>query len=261
MQKKTLSFSQINMFLKCPRQHFYRYLQGIRTPTSGAALQSQVWHATLERNYRQKITSRRDLPLKQLLSFYAERFDEAVHIEDLVLHPDENLDRLKDQGLAIAAAHHRCIAPTVQPLFVEKRFRVSLGEDFPYDLTGVWDLITVEHVLADNKAYSKAPGQIELDRDLQLGIYSLAYRLMFGETECGLRVDAVIKDQEPKPIQLPTSRTNATCRWVLGLIEEVAQAIHDAVSFPNPTGWQCTPRFCGFWDRCMGQPSLQEVPS
>jgi len=258
-EKRRLSFTQLNMFLRCPRQYHYRYVLRIRTPASGAMVQSRVWHETVERNYRQKIASHADLPLEDVQAFYAERFDEALRLEEVVFEAEEKAGALKDEGLAIVAAHHREIAPTVQPLLVEKSFRVSLGANFPYELVGVWDLIEEGGIVCDNKAYSKTPNQQDLDRDLQMTIYSLAYRATFGEIEQGLRVDAVIKLKTPKAVQLPTRRTNRDCQWLLGLIEEVAQAMDQQVFFPNPNGWHCAPRFCGFWDRCMNSTNHQEV--
>ncbi len=259
MEKKALSFTQLNTYLRCPRQYHYRYVLGIRTPPSGSMVQSRIWHETVERNYRQKITSHEDLPLEDLQAFYAERFDEALKVEDVAFDADESAGALKDEGLAIVAAHHREIAPAVQPLFVEKPFRVSLGTDFPYELVGVWDLVEQDGTVCDNKAYSKAPSQQELDRDLQLTVYSLAYRAAFGEVEKGLRVDAVLKYKTPKAVQLTTRRTNEDCRWLLGLIEEVARAIDQNVFFPNPNGWHCSPKWCGHWERCMGLKNHQEV--
>jgi len=259
--KRRLSFTQLNMFLRCPRQYHYRYVLGIRTPASGAMVQSRVWHETVERNYRQKIASHADLPLEDLQAFYAERFDEALRVEKVAFESDESAGALKDEGLAIVAAHHREIAPAVQPLLVEKSFRISLGADFPYELVGVWDLIEEGGIVCDNKAYAKTPSQQDLDRDLQMTIYSLAYRATFGELEQGLRVDAVLKHKTPKAVQLTTRRTNRDCQWLLGLIEEVAQAMEQQVFFPNPNGWHCAPRFCGFWNRCMGSINHHEVRS
>jgi len=258
MEKKSLSFTQLNTFLRCPRQYAFRYIQGIRTPASGAMIQSRVWHETVERNYRQKIASHADLPIADLQAFFAERFDEVLRFEEIAFESGEDPGALKDQGLAILAAHHHEIAPRVKPLLVEKPFRVSLGDQFPYELTGVWDLVEEDGTVVDNKAYSKTPNQHDLDRDLQLTVYSLAYRAAFGEIEKGLRVDAVIKTKDLKALQLRTARTNRDCQWLLGLIEEVAGAIAQGVSYPNPNGWHCAPRFCGYWDRCMGRNTPQQ---
>lgn len=251
-EKRHLSFTQLNMFLRCPRQYEYRYIRGIKAPPSGAMVQSCVWHETLERNYRQKIDSDRDLALGEMQEFFAAQFDAALAGEEIAFEPDEKPGKLKDQGTAIVAAHHRTIAPAVRPLLVEERFTVDLGEDFPFDLVGVWDLIERDGTIVDNKSYSKAPRQEDLDKDLQFTAYALGYRTTHGRAEPGLRMDAIVKTLNPKAVQLHTRRTNDNCRWFPGLIEEVGRAIDSGTFYPNPNGWHCSPRFCGYWGLCMG---------
>ena len=251
-EKRHLSFTQLNMFLRCPRQYEYRYIRGIKVPPSGAMVQSRVWHETLERNYRQKIDSDRDLALGEMQEFFAAQFDAALAGEEIAFEPDEKPGKLKDQGTAIVAAHHKTIAPAVRPLLVEERFTVNLGEDFPFDLVGVWDLVERDGTIVDNKAYGKAPRQEDLDKDLQFTAYALGYRTTHGRAEPGLRMDAIVKTLNPKAVQLHTRRTNDDCRWFLGLIEEVGRAIDSGIFYPNPNGWHCSPRFCGFWGLCMG---------
>lgn len=251
--KRHLSFTQLNMFLRCPRQYEFRYIEGLKVPPSGAMVQSRVWHETLELNYRQKVVSDEDLALGQMQEFFAARFDEAVAGEEVAFEPDEKPGKLKDQGTAIVAAHHGTIAPAVRPALVEERFTVDLGEDFPFDLVGVWDLVERDGTIVDNKAYGRQPRQEDLDKDLQFTAYALGYRTTHGRVEPGLRMDAIVKTKNPRPVQLHTRRTNDDCRWLLGLIEQVAKAIDAGVFYPNPQGWHCSPRFCGYWDRCMGR--------
>lgn len=250
--KPHLSFTQLNMFLRCPRQYEYRYIHGIKSPPSGAMVQSRVWHETLERNYRQKVHSECDLALGEMQEFFAANFDTVVGSEEIAFEPGAKPSKLKDQGTAIVAAHHQRIAPAVRPLLVEERFRVDLGEDFPFDLAGVWDLVERDGTIVDHKAYGKTPRQEDLDKDLQFTAYALGYRTRHGRTEPGLRMDAIVKTGNPRAVQLHTQRSNDDCRWLLGLIEPVAAAIDAGIFYPNPNGWHCSPRFCGYWDRCMG---------
>lgn len=249
--KRHLSATQLNMFLRCPRQYEYRYIRGLKVPPSGAMVQSRVWHGTLEHNYRQKVDSDRDLPLGEMQEYFAVQFDATVTSEDIAFAPGEKPGRLKDQGTAIVAAHHKTIAPEVRPLLVEERFTVDLGEDFPFDLVGVWDLVERDGTITDNKAYGKTPRQEDLDKDLQFTAYALAFRATRGGIEPGLRMDAVVKRTNPKALQLYTRRTNDDCRWLLRLIEQVGTAIESGIFFPNPNGWHCSPRFCGYWGLCM----------
>lgn len=251
-EKRHLSFTQLNMFLRCPRQYEYRYVRGLKVPPSGAMVQSRVWHQTVERNYRQKIQSDHDLAVGEMQEFFAAQFDATVTSEEIAFEPGEKPGRLKDQGTAIVAAHHKTIAPDVRPLLVEERFTVGLGEDFPFDLVGVWDLVERDGTIADNKAYGKTPRQEDLDKDLQFTAYALAFRATRGAIEPGLRMDAVVKRANPRALQLHTRRTNEDCRWLLRLIEQVGTAIDSGIFFPNPNGWHCSPRFCGFYGRCQG---------
>jgi len=251
-EKPHLSASQFAMYLRCPRQYEFRYSKGLKVPPSGAMVQGKVWHQAVERNYRQKIESDRDLALGDLQEFFAAQFDAALGEEEVAFETHESPGKLKDQGVAIVAAHHKVIAPAVHPLLVEEPFTLDLGEEVPFTLMGVWDLVERDGTIVDNKARGKAPRQEDLDRDLQFGLYSLAYRATRQTIEAGLRMDAIVKNKEPKAVQLRTRRSNQECRWLLRLIEQVGTAIHSGTFFPNPQGWHCSPRFCGYWDRCMG---------
>ena len=252
-EKKHLSATQISMFLRCPRQFYFRYIEGQKIPPTGAMMQSKVWHKTVEQNYRQKVDSERDLPLNDMREFYAAEYEQTLKAEEIAFESDEDPGRLKDEGVAITTIHHKLIAPKVRPLLVEEKFTISLGDDFPYDLVGVWDLVDKDGVIADNKAYGKTPNQADVDKDIQLGIYSLGYRVSRGRIEKGLRLDAVIKTLQPKPVQIHTTRTNDDSRFILDLIEQVAKVMQSGVFYPNPNGWHCSPARCGYWSRCMGK--------
>lgn len=253
MEKRHLSFTQISMFLRCPRQYEYRYEQGLKIPPSGAMALGRAWHETLELNYRQKIASVTDLPLIDMQEYFSARLDETFKSEEIALEPGEKPGKLKDQGVGVVTAHHKAIAPAVRPMLVEERFTVDLGVNFPFDLVGVWDLIEQDGTVVDNKAYRKPPRQEDLDKDLQFTAYALGYRATLGRIEPSLRMDAVIKTANPQAMQLHTHRTNDDCRWFLGLIEEVARAIRSGNFYPNPTGYLCSPRFCGYFSRCKNR--------
>jgi len=250
MEKKYLSFTQLNMFLRCPRQYEFRYIQGLKKPPSGAMIQSKTWHQTLEKNYKQKINSNIDIPLKDMKEYYATQYDEAIYSEEIAFEEDENPAKLKDQGIIIVETHHKIIAPKVQPVNVEEEFLISLGEEFPFDLKGIWDLIESDDTIVDNKAYKRTPGQEEIDKNLQFTLYSLGYRASRKKIEKNLRMDGIIKTKQPKAVQIKTSRTNEDCRWLLNLIEKVAEAIKSGIFYPNPTGFLCNPKFCGYWEKC-----------
>lgn len=253
--KPGLSFTQLSTLMRCPRQYDFRYRQRLPMPTNGTLLQGRLYHSVVERNYRQKVQSGVDLEEGELVDQYIEWFDEAVRIEDVDFE-GQDPPALKDQGVELIRLYAREIAPAVQPAAVEKPFRISLGDGFPYDLTGRWDVIDAEGVIIDNKVYAKTPSQADVDADLQLTVYALAYRLRFQEEEAGLRIDAAVKTKEPKAAPLATTRTNAECRWLLRMIEEAVCAIDQGVRYPSP-GWTC--RYCSYADGCLPAREIDEV--
>jgi hypothetical protein len=198
-------------------------------------VQSRVSHQSVELNHGQKIDSDRDLALSKMQEFLVPQFDAALASQEVAFEPGEKPGKLHDQGIAIVALHHKAIAPAVRPLPLEEHFTADLGHDFPFDRTGVWDLVERDGTIADTNVYRKTPQQEELDKDLQFTIYALAYRTTRGEMEPGLRMDAIVKTGNPRPVQLPTRRTNGDCRWLLGLMETVGRAIASGIFYPNPS--------------------------
>jgi RecB family exonuclease len=260
--KPHLSFTRIETFLRCPRKYRFRYVEKVRTPPSGATVLGRTWHKVLEQNYRQKIRSGQDLSLEAMEELFLDHFYQALLHEEIAYHPWESPEKIKEQGLAVVAEHHRRISPHVHPQFVEERFVLSLGDDFPFDLAGVWDLIEQDGTIVDHKAYSErsVPTQEDLDKGLQFTAYALAYRAIHGKVEPRLRLDVVIKSKKPQAVQFHTKRTNDQCRWFLRLLEQVAQAIHAGSFYPNPADRFCGPLFCPYWERCMKTHDQEESP-
>lgn len=246
--KPYLSYSRLSTFLKCPKQYEFKYIKNIIAPPSGAMMQSRVWHETLETNYRQKIKTKKDLDIYEMVALYEKKFKEAFK-EDVVLN-GQSYDDLLTQGIKITEIHHEFIAPHVQPVSIEQKFTVSLGDEFPFNLLGIWDVIDEDGTIIDNKAYSKTPSQADVDSDLQLTLYALGYRLLNKKNEKGLRLDCVIKNKKLKTIQLSTSRTIEQCRWMLKMIEGLVSAIETDIFYPNPTGWHCSKQYCYYFDMC-----------
>src|SRR5262249_49767549 len=58
---------------------------------------------------------------------------------------------------------------------------------------------------------------------------------------------------EPKAVVMETTRSRIALQMHLNTIGNIAKAIN-ADAFPrNPTGWWCSPKWCGYWGRCMGR--------
>lgn len=253
-KKPTLTASKMKTYLQCGRKYRYEYVEKAPCKKGVALSFGNAFHDAIELNYAQKVTSGEDLPFEQLEARFRDKFPALA--DGAVLEPGQTIEKLTELGVRMLVVHHGEIAPTVRPLFVEKSFEISLGEAFPFDLTGKWDLVTQDGVVVDNKSYKNAPKQEWVDRDLQLDVYSLAYRLTQGEVENGLRIDAVTKARQPRVVQVFTRRTNEDAAWLLRQIEEVAKGIQAGVFIPNRDNNLCKPQYCGYWERCRKERSV-----
>lgn len=255
-RKPHISYSQINMFLRCPRQYEFRYVNGLKFPPGAALLLGKTWHAGIETNYKQKMETGKDLPIEQMKDIFSDNLNQSAEQEEYVFREGESLDSVKDVGIQITELHHKAIAPKVEPLLVEKEFRLPL-KNRNKDLLGYIDLVDGKNgiFIVDNKSKSKTPSQREFDGDLQFSIYSLAHRMITGELESGLRMDCVVKTKTPKAVQLYTTRETNELVWVLDLIETVDDAIQTGVFPPsNPvSNFLCSEKWCGYWDICKNK--------
>lgn len=250
LNKPTLSFSSVSKFLKCPRLYYLENVKKVETFANGIMIQSGAWHQAAACNAVQKRKSGVDLPLDQMKALFMGALDEKFKVENVRLKENENRPTLESQGLAITEFFHKLVAPRIVPVLVEKYFRVSLGASFPFDLSGVWDLVDADNIIRDLKAKGQTPNQADVDRELQLTIYALAWRIIYQEPEGGLCLDVVVKNKMLKYVRVNTKRTADDCYWALGLIERAAFGIGAGCDHPGTDGWWCSPKMCDQWTRC-----------
>jgi PD-(D/E)XK nuclease superfamily protein len=257
-KRRWLSATQIAMWCRCPRQYAFRYLENLKIPPSGVMKQSGVFHAGAEHNYRQKADTHQDLPLSEMTDRYAQTWEDELQREEVIFDKDAPAAKLKDQGIAIVTQHHTVIAPMVQPQnaeSVERKLLYPLKESQTFDLMGVLDVIDDQGYIRDNKAMAanRVPKPIDLAKDPQLSMYALLYRLIEKKAEAGLRLDVVIKSKTPKATILPAERSRESLLLHLNKIGHVARAIEHEIFPLNTDGWHCDPKWCGYWNRCVGK--------
>ena len=241
-----LSATKVQKYLRCPRSYEDSYLHGNWGDPSQPAVQGKIAHEAIALGYEHKLETSEELPIEEKfnhidLAFKEDEAKGKTNYRDLI--PD-----VVRQTKEMVLLHHNNIAVRTDPFMIEKNFEVKVGD---HDLVGIWDLISKDGWIIDNKFYSETPSQFDLDKDLQMSFYSLGYRLAYGEVEKGLRLDCVVKSKQMKTLHLTTSRTTRELEWCAELINQVATAMESGIFPPNPLNWNCDPRWCSAWDNCM----------
>ena len=242
-----ISVTQIKMFLRCPLQYRFRYLDGIKIPPVGAMILGRSIHKSIEINYKQKKDSRQDLNVDKVVEIYSSSFDRAQK-EEKINWNGETPGQVKDLGIGLVKVYQQETAPKIQPIAVEEEFNLEF-ENVPYTLKGYLDLVDQNKVLRETKTSKRSYPTNSAMADIQLTAYNLAYRYLKGEDPTSLCFDVMVKNKQPKvqTIESP-ARTEAELKRFLRLLGSVAQAIKNGTFYPceNPQvcGW------CGYNGLC-----------
>lgn len=240
-----VSHSQINMFLRCPRQWLYRYVEGLKIPPSGPLIEGGCYHKALEANYKQKITSRADIPVSSCLDAFSDAWDTRLAEEEFIDWEDKDPGDLKDEGISLVREYQHSTAPSIQPIKVEDTY---VSEVAGVKFVCIIDLEDILHVVIDHKTSKRVYLQNDVDRDLQASAaaFVLGRPIIFYN-------HVAVKAKVPSIQLIKTYRMQADIDWYVEMVAQIVVQMSSGVAPPRPTGWWCSPRFCGYYERCRGE--------
>jgi hypothetical protein len=245
-----LSMSQVSMYLRCGLQYAYRYCDDLIRAPGVALVEGSAMHRALEVGLREKKDAGTVAPVNVLMDAWRDYWTEnKKDIEDWGdAGKDSEAQVVENRGRLLLQEYHTTHMPVVEPEAVEQRFWTTLGKN-RIPVLGFVDLIDVSgyRTVIDHKVVKSAKSQADTDSDMQLTLYSKAC----GTPNVGF--DSFTKTKTPKIVQKRASRTPKDHAWIEGIFDHVAQAIHDGVFLPcDPAGWNCSAKWCGFWNLCRG---------
>ena len=173
-----LSYFQIDDYLTCPLK--YKYVHILRVPIlpHHTVVYGRAMHIAVGYYYQKKMQGRR-ITKEELLR----HFDSVFVNEGFLTREHEEL--VREQGRkALSLFFDKGEQTRKLPAYIEKRFSFLLGRD---KISGRWDRIDMDKdgaVIIDFKS-SKVVNQEQADKrtkeSLQLSIYALAYKNIFGK--------------------------------------------------------------------------------
>jgi len=168
--------SSLAMARRCPYQFQQRYIRGLKERPGEAPVTGTAVHTALERNFEQKIASREDLPLSELIEWYWDigwpttvQIEQARAEDEVSWDEGSGPDFARERGRAMLTAYHSGVAPRIQPLAVEGLFETDLF-NLPVPVIGRFD-IERETSVIDVKTGKQKRSTPKEDWRLQAGIY------------------------------------------------------------------------------------------
>jgi putative RecB family exonuclease len=250
-----ISPSRLNLWLRCPLAWKFRYLDGLRTPTTPALFLGQRCHAGLETYYRHRMLGV-TLSADDIVGRMDASWDEAVAEEGMQFDSPAEETALKTQAGDLVRTYLQQVpADEPRPLAVEAAMEAPLvdpmtGEDLGIPLLGIADLVLPGEegpVITDFKTSSRSAPPFEVTHEVQLTGYAWLYRQLTGQQEAGLEIRSLIKTKTPKVethAYLP--RTDDHFRRLFAVIREYIDAL-DASRFNYRPGWGCS--MCDYRER------------
>jgi RecB family exonuclease len=239
-----LSVTQLKMYLRCPLQYFFRYVCGLKVPPTGDLTLGKTVHQSLDENYHQKIKSHTDLPISDVTDIFSQHWD--TEAQQTLFQEDEKPGNIKDEGVSILNTYFKYVAPTVQPVDVEREFLVDTATT-TVPIKGYIDLIDDQGCIIDHKTTKRSYPDNSIAKDIQLTAYAMAYRALQGRNENGVRLDVMVRSKQPRIQQLHGTRTEADIGRFLRLAEQVERGIKSGVFYPTDN-YTCG--ICGYHGMC-----------
>lgn len=285
------SKSQIVMFSHCAAQWRFAYIEKLKRRPGGALKLGGHYHETVARNYKQKASSQKDLPLDEQTDYFRQLWKDDAEMSEVQWDEGETSDAVKEVGTGLVAAHHKAIAPKVMPASestVEEEIRQLIVKPVGanskiFNLSGTWkeagnqgtriwekelddheieyaylfdsivDVTDSTGMIRENKTAARMMNQADADKLIDLSQYAVAKRIQTGKVESGLAVDVAIKTKTPSAQTVKTNRSIEQIRFHLDRIGHMSRAINAESFPPNTDWWGCSEKYCGYWSLCAGR--------
>ena len=129
-ERRHISYSELKTRKRCGHLHRLRYREGMRLPMGVAGIRGTGLHDSAAHNYRQKVSSRRDVNVGEVENVAAESVWGSFAGEVHLTHEERSVGlkllrgRIVDVAVGMARAYHHRVAPHVQPAYVEELIRL-----------------------------------------------------------------------------------------------------------------------------------------
>lgn len=247
---KYLSYSQISLYLKCPRLYWYKYCAKIDSAPNAYMVQGSIMHELIETSFQKWMQSKKHLTFKQaqklVKGLWEQKMPEVGHWGWET--PDRVGARLVD---FLHLLFEQGQIKQWKPKEIEKEYKVKVAG---VPVLGYTDLIEKD-CITDFKT-TTAPSRYPAGSSLQLMLHSLAHKIpkawfaFFSGKTKGKQAAVV----NPDPVTFDLEEVK---QWVEFQVSTVAKGISDGNFFPRgpDVNTYCS-ESCDAWEQCFGGTNL-----
>jgi DNA helicase II / ATP-dependent DNA helicase PcrA len=248
LPREYISYSQIRMYQTCPKKYYYSYIETISLPVNDKIFLGIVFHSVIENYFREKITGV-EPTVEKITDLFTQTFD--TRQKEQKIKWETPIDETRKRGIAFVKYFFRTVAPTIQPMMVEKELLANLPE-IDVKLKGVIDLVETDFSITDFKTTTAKWSNSRVKSSyLQVVIYRYLFEQTFGDVISQLRFKIIysknstnIKHQE---ISIKPKDVDFNYAKMFDIIKYVVDNIRQGVFYKNES-YSCG--FCEYKEMC-----------
>lgn len=188
-----MSGTSLQTFLRCGHQWYLANVVRLKSPPNVRQVLGIAAHSAVEHNMAQKVVSKTDVPLQEMVDVFSDNFD--AHVDEV--EDDEDHGKAKDDGVGLVGLHRTSVSPLIQPIWVEEAGQLTI-DDIPYSWT--IDIADDKGRIRDTKTKMRRPTLEE--NMLQMTGYALGYRERTGLIETDVVIDGLVRTKVPQYVPL-----------------------------------------------------------
>jgi len=251
MKLKRLSATLLIMGMRCPMQLWHYLTVGPRPPGFAAAFGTAV-HKAVETDLR-AVKEGRQIDLEELTSCFETAFCDELLVAE---RRDDELceGEYLDLGVQTVKAFHRRQTPWLKPVEVELPLVVDLGV---IDMSLRIDLVDKRLGLVDHKTAWRKWRAGREHEEMQPLAYAVPFflrtrrvpRFAFNIIYPNLVPVWQLNENAAFEVR-QTQPSESAVKAFIRAAENVAVMMIEERPIPNPAGWWCGRKWCGWWDIC-----------
>jgi len=248
------SHSKLSTFEQCLQKYKFRYIDKIVVPgKSVEAFLGSMVHKALEWLYKEIKShpySSEPPTVDALITEFSNQWIQNYNPDDIIINNNLDAKEYFNMGVKFLLDYYLRHKPFKDnTLEVEKRISITLGEIEKYRIIGfidrlVYNTKTGEYEVHDYKTGKNLPKKENVDKDRQLGIYSMAIKDLYG------------KDKKVKLIwhylafdkEIHSTRTNEQLSQLKDATIALIKKVEETTSFPPSPSKLCD--YCEYKNIC-----------
>lgn len=256
-ERPHFSISQLVTYLECPLCYYFQYELSIPWKSTPSAVAfGDVCHQVIE-TINTSLMEGNPITTHDAIDLFSHSWTSKVEAENIEFkYADESADLLV-KGRELVGLYYESFKTCI-PIAVELEFRLPILDiSTPlfiesHDVVGKIDAISNSGTIIEIKTAGRTPAQVDIDTNMQITLYSWAYRFLYGVPEDKIVVVNLIKTKEPQVLVLNTSRNEIMYTKLFHLIDRVLKSIQQGLWYPNPMNvWGC--KSCAYVTECEEQ--------